>query len=88
MDQDTTVHVVTSNQVKTNAWPVLFRAAVETSFLPYGEIKHTDCGIDSNNDQCGTTYDADDFDGIYDANPWPWQCDGTICGHHYTSARQ
>lgn len=82
VDQDTTVHVVTANQVKTNEWPITFTAARATKVLPYDDLKHIDCGIDSNVDICGTWYDPDDFDGWADVIPWPTPCAGTICGSH------
>ena len=82
MDQDTTVHVVTSNQVKTNAWPILFRAAVTSTEFPFDELTQIDCGTDSNSDICGTEIDEGDFDGIFDFNPFRGPCSGTICGSH------
>ena len=82
LDQNTTVQVVKANQVKSNEWPITFMAARTTKTLPYDDLKHIDCGIDSNVDVCGTWYDPDDFDGVYDAAPWPTKCVGTICGSH------
>jgi hypothetical protein len=87
MDQDTTLQVTTANQVKTNEWPIVFRAALESTVIPWNELKDVTCGTDSNADTCGTTWDADDESDILfglggTIKPWTAPCGGTICGSH------
>jgi hypothetical protein len=84
MDQSTMLQVTTANQVKTNEWPVVFSAALDTKVLPYGELLHVDCGTDSNEDVCGTEWDADDATSFIggEITPWAVPCAGTICGRH------
>ncbi len=71
VEQSAKLYVLTSNNAKSNEWPILF-PATETKLLPQSAVKLVSCGTDSNKDVCNGWVDPDD-------GAWF----SSSCGHTY-----